>query len=182
MHLSITVWCRSVFPLRCLVQIPIVTEHGTWGKRSKGHTLTPSCLNMTQHQTLLPTKILGSGVPTVSIWRYGIPLTYAFISFFATARNDTVPWLSLSILNRPTPRRKFIAFSRVLVSGTIASDCLTVITWEIEINVAETSIKQTDRPFLGQTRQPGEVFSPVRWEVARPFWRSERKIGLCKSR
>lgn len=33
MHLSITVWCRSVFPLRCLVQIPIAAEHEVRGSK-----------------------------------------------------------------------------------------------------------------------------------------------------
>ena len=79
-------------------------------------TLISGCFNMTQHEALLPTEIFGSEASIVSIPMYGEPTTYAFISFFATARNDTVPWLSLSILNRPTPRRKFIAFSLILVS------------------------------------------------------------------
>ena len=133
MHLSITVWCRSVFPLRCLVQIPIAID--VWDQRGgdEGHTLIPGCLDMTQYEALFPTEIFGSESSIVSIQWHGKPITYAFISFFATARNDTVPWLSLSILNKPTLRRKFIALWRVFASGMIASACLEVITWNKEM-------------------------------------------------
>jgi hypothetical protein len=128
----------------------------------KGRTLVSGCLDMTQHQALLPTKIFGSEAPTMSTQLHAIPATYALISFFATARNDTVPWLSLSILNRPTPRRKFIAPSRIFVSGMIASDCLTVITWRIEVSVAESFGWHPETPFWGRPRRPGVVFSPDR--------------------
>jgi hypothetical protein len=57
----------------------------------KGHTLVSGCLNMTQHEALLPTKIFGSEASTVSTRLHVRLATYALISFFATARNGTVP-------------------------------------------------------------------------------------------
>jgi hypothetical protein len=54
----------------------------------------------------------------VSIQRTDKTITYAFISFFATLRNDTVPQLSVSgVSNSLIASRKVVAFSRISVSG-----------------------------------------------------------------
>ena len=134
---------------------------------------------MTQYKALLPAKIFSSEVSIVSIPECGKPMTYAFISFFATARKDTVPWLSLSILNKPTPRRKFIAFSRIFASRTTASACLEVITYHDEVRdrnrshgththlfgVSQGSLMQFFFPFVRGSRGHSGV--------------KERENGLC---
>ena len=55
------------------------------------HTFVAGRLDMPQYKVFLSTEIFGSEVSIVSTPRYGILTTYAFISFFATARNDTTP-------------------------------------------------------------------------------------------
>lgn len=96
---------------------------------AKLRTFVPCSLDMSQHKTLLPRKILLPTPPaTISqkIPRAQRGETHASSSFFTTARNVSFPLLSLSTFSSPAPRRKLIAAVRDEWSGESASTSLPV--------------------------------------------------------